>query len=66
MLIEIELEYFQTVYLKTDPDQLPRQVTGMEIQPGHIILYGLNCGTIYSQHYREEISLERDEVKATT
>lgn len=62
MLVEIDLEYFRTVYLKTDPEQLPRQITKIEVLPGGSILYGLNSGSLFSTHYREEISLEIDTV----
>lgn len=46
------------VYLKTDPDQLKRIVTGVMIRPNGIS-YGLTSSTIESWHYDFEISEDK-------
>ena len=63
MMISTDIEFFQIVYLKLDPDQYGRMVTKVEISPGGEILYQLSCGTIISMHYRQEFSLEKNELE---
>lgn len=50
----------QIVYLKTDPDQLPRIVTNIKICPG-TVLYTLCCGSGDSAHYDIEMSETQDQ-----
>lgn len=47
----------ETVYLKTDPDQLPRMCTGYTVR-AHSVEYNLVSGTVSSWHYGIEISRE--------
>lgn len=54
-----------TVYLKTDPEQFPRMVTGFDVKPNGI-LYLLSFGSGNSYHYDIEISLEKDVLKSIT
>ena len=61
----IELEIGQEVYLKTDPDQKQRIITGICIRKGNIS-YIMMCETMESWHYAFEITTERDVVKATS
>ncbi len=50
----------QTVYLKTDPDQMRRMVTGIILRPG-TRLYMVTLGTNpESHHYDIEMSTEPD------
>lgn len=49
----------ETVYLRTDPDQMERLVTGLIIRPGSN-LYLLSSGVETSSHYDFEISPERN------
>jgi hypothetical protein len=52
----------QIVYLKTDPSQLERIITGILLrQTGKE--YYLGCGEIESSHYEIEITLEKDWTK---
>ncbi len=62
---EIKFRIGQTVYLRTDADQLERLVTGINIRPGGIS-YALASGTNESYHYDFEITLDRDIIKATS
>lgn len=55
----------QTVYLRTDADQLERLVTGINIRPNGIS-YALTNGTNESYHYDFEITFDRDIIKATS
>jgi len=48
----------QEVYLKTDPDQLKRPVTGILLRKGSIIYY-LSSGVDETSHYDFEITTER-------
>jgi hypothetical protein len=56
----------QIVYLKTDNEQNPRMVVGINIRPNNQVIYILNHGTDDSGHYDIEISEERDIIKATS
>lgn len=60
----IKFNIGQTVYLKTDADQLERLVTGINIRPNGIS-YALTSGTNESYHYDFEITFDRDVIKAT-
>ena len=62
---QIEFEIGDSVYLKTDPDQVERLVTGITIRPGGIS-YALTDVTTESFHYSFEITKQRDIVKATS
>ena len=55
----------QTVYLRTDADQLERLITGINIRPNGIS-YALTNGTNESYHYDFEITFDRDIIKATS
>ena len=61
----IKFSIGQTVYLRTDADQLERLVTGINIRP-NVISYALTNGTNESYHYDFEITLDRDIIKATS
>ena len=67
MLIQLETEYVisDTVYLKTDIDQYPRIITGINIRIGNLI-YLLSCGTQESYHYAFELSKDKDIMITTT
>lgn len=55
MLIENKYEIGETLYLKTDKDQLPRIVYCFKVYKNEI-LYELVCGVITSGHYEFELS----------
>lgn len=59
MVINSKYNFFDTVYLKTDPDQRQRMVTRLNITPNGIT-YELSCGTQTSWHYDQEIAEEKD------
>lgn len=54
-----------SVYLKTDPEQAERLVTGINIRQNGIS-YALSHLTNESYHYDFEISKERDIIKVTS
>ena len=62
----LEFHIGQTVYLKTDEDQLARMVTGIFLRPNNSVSYCLTLGTNETYHYGIEIDEERDIVKATS
>lgn len=67
MIIDNKFNFWDIVYLKTDPDQEKRIVTEMKLigSMGAIsILYLLSCGSQISNHYEEEISSEKDIVES--
>jgi hypothetical protein len=63
---QLEFMIQQTVYLKTDKEQKPRLVTGIQLRPFNSIRYGITEGTNETWHYGFEISDERDIVMATS
>jgi hypothetical protein len=62
MRIFTKFDLEQIVYIKLDPEQKPRQVTGMIINPGNI-LYLITDGIDEVKAYEFELSANRDEVK---
>ena len=48
----------ETVYLKTDPEQLERLVIAITINP-HGLIYKLSCGNTFNDFYDVEISREK-------
>ncbi len=60
--ITTEYNFFDTVYLKTDPEQSERLVTGFDVRPNGIV-YVLSFGVSNSYHYGPEISVEKDVLK---
>lgn len=52
--------YGQLVYLITDSEQRARIVVKHILYPDHTIMYGLACGTLYSEHYEIEIAKDRN------
>ena len=61
-----ELYIGQIVYLKTDPVQAERMVTGINIRPDNSVTYCLAFETSETWHYLIEIITERDILKATS
>lgn len=54
---ELPFQIGQMVYLITDPEQSPRIVTEIMIG-GYGVKYGLNLGSLYSEHYEYEMQEE--------
>ena len=65
MTINNVFDIGDSVYLKTDPEQLERIVYGIEIRVTGL-LYSLCCGVSTSNHYDFEISKDKDVVKSIT
>jgi hypothetical protein len=63
MMISTDIEFFQVVYLKLDPDQYGRMVTKIEVSPGNEVIYQLSCGTVISMHFRQEFTLEKNQLE---
>jgi hypothetical protein len=57
---QIPFDYFDIVYLITDRDQKPYQVTGIKLTPGSEVVIQLQSGTMESWHYIGEISTEKN------
>jgi hypothetical protein len=63
---KIEFNLGQQVYLKTDEDQSPRIVTGIQLRPNGGVIYSVSRGSeIESEHYAIELSAERDVLLVT-
>jgi len=60
-----ELSFGDIVYLKTDPEQKPRMVTGIMNRPTAKVFY-LSIGDSESSHYEIEISKTKDIIFALT
>jgi len=63
--INTKFDFGDTVYLKTDPDQLERIVTGFSVKPNSLC-YSLCHSTTESWHWDFEITKDRDILKTTT
>ena len=66
MIIKEAFELGETVYLKTDTEQLPHVVTGYVIRPGGTIIYKLSCCGEETNHYDLEITKEQDTLLKVT
>jgi len=58
ILVTIDYRIGDFAYLKTDPDQIKRIVTGIDLRPGgaSATKYVLSCGMHESDHFSFEIS----------
>ena len=56
----VEYELGEFVYLKTDPDQYKRMVTGYYIGMDNSILYEVALGSGGSKYYAKELSRDKD------
>lgn len=56
--VNIEFEIGDIVYLKTDVDQLPRQILSYQIDDTST-LYNIISGTVTSTHYGVELSHDK-------
>ena len=65
MIIENKFNIGDTVYIVTDEDQKKRVVTGLRICPRDCIIYYLNCGTVFSEHYDFELQSEENVLAKT-
>lgn len=61
----LEFDIRDTVYIKTDPEQLERIVTGIIIRENGIVYHVSYC-TDETSHYGFELSEEKDVMKTTT
>jgi hypothetical protein len=59
MTIHNKFNNTELVYLRTDPDQLQRMVTGIKICLTSELMYELSSGTIVSWHYEMELSRDK-------
>ncbi len=59
MVVDNKYDFGDMVYLKTDPDQLKRIITGIHVFPGNAISYTVTQAGTESQHYEFEISAEK-------
>lgn len=62
----LDFQIGQTVYLKTDIEQVGRIVTGISLRPNKSVIYSLSYGTSETNHYPIEMNLDRDIIKATS
>lgn len=53
-------EHGDTVYLVTDPEQMPRIIVAYKVYKQGEIMYELNQGINSSMHYEFEITTERN------
>ena len=58
MTINNEFKIEEMVYLKTDPEQLPRIITGIIVRKNALSYY-VSSGIIESVHYNFELSTEK-------
>lgn len=58
-ILDNKYEIGDTVYLKTDPDQIPRIVFCFMVFRSEV-LYKIACGVVESNHYDFELSTEKN------
>lgn len=59
MMLENVYDIGEVVYLKTDPDMLPRIVTKISAFSVDSLEYQLSCGVNFSYHMDYEITKEK-------
>jgi hypothetical protein len=59
MILDLDFNIGDVVYLKTDEDQLKRIITGIYLTQNEVIYY-VSKGTDESKHYSFELSLVKD------
>ena len=64
MIIPNAYEIGETIYLKTDPDQLPRVVTCIQVTKQDLV-YFVASGERESHHYDFEMSKEKNFAEKT-
>ena len=62
----LELRIGDMVYLKTDPEQLQRIITGILERPNNSIIYFVSIEALETQHFGIELDTVRDIIKATS
>jgi len=60
MVIHNDFNFGEQVFLKTDPDQYPRMVVQMGVQPTGTVTYRLASGDSDSWHHSIEMSREKN------
>jgi len=66
MTIRNEFEMGEIVYLKTDPEQRPRQIVGLILSIDGGMLYKCVAGLEVDLHFEAELSRDKDMVLVTT
>jgi hypothetical protein len=59
MILDLEFDIGDTVYLKTDEDQLIRIITGIYVTQNEIVYY-LSKGTEETKHYGFELTTTKN------
>ena len=65
ILVRVDRDYGDIVYLKTDPDQYPRQVIGVKVGADGGVFIQVISETEVSYHYECELSDEKDIMMTT-
>lgn len=60
MVLDNKFELGQTVYVKTDPSQLPRMVISIELLGNGNLIYKVTHLDYVTSHYDFELSCEED------
>jgi len=66
MTIHNQFEMGEIVYLKTDPEQRPRQIVGIVLSIDGGMLYKCVAGLEVDLHFEAELLRDRDMVMATS
>lgn len=65
IIVQVEYEQGEIVYLRTDQEQLARLVIGFRLQNNSsTLLYEVMCGTVQSCHYELELTREKNLINA--
>lgn len=63
--MDVQFVWGDTVFLKTDPDQLPRMIVGVVVKKSHV-MYEVVKGETTSYHYDYEMAREKDVIQSTS
>lgn len=61
MVIKFKYDFFEFVYLTHDPDQGRMQITSVKVEPGGVIYYYLNRGSLGIWAHEQELSETKDD-----
>lgn len=60
---EVHFKIGQIVFIRTDPDQYPRMITGYKVGP-YDILYIVSLVSLETHHFDFELSASKDVIKS--
>lgn len=66
LIVKTQFEIGSAVYLTTDSEQRLRVITSLRVYRDGDVTYEVACGTMKSEHFGFELSVEKDHIISTT